>query len=208
MPCIKGSRGSGTVFKKLPERLASIVKEHCTNSRWEGFNLYFQDEARFGLLTETGRILTAKGVQSIVSYQHKFANTYLWGSYSPINGDSFVWEINGVSSDIFERYLHGLSLHHPKEFKILIIDNAGFHSTKNIKIPDNIFLLNLPPYSPELNPCEQVWKFIKQKFKNKSFKTIYKLKDWLHHTVNDMAKETIISICSNHHYIDALSPLL
>lgn len=168
-------------------------------------NLYFQDESRFGLLTHTGKMITAKGIQPIVKYQHKFTNTYLWGSYSPVDGDSFVWEINGVNTTIFEAYLKAFSEHRPEEYKILIIDNAGFHSTKNINIPDNIHLLNIPPYCPELNPCEQVWKYIKHRFKNNTFSTMIELKDWLQETVRSMTKKTIMSICSNHHYLNAFN---
>lgn len=172
---------------------------------YDSVNLYFQDESRFGLMTHTGRCIAAKGVQPIVDYQHKFATTYLWGSYSPIDGDSFVWEINGVNKSIFEAYLKALSKHRPNELKIVVIDNAGFHSTKNISIPPNIKLLNIPPYSPELNPCEQVWKYIKNRFKNHVFTDIQSLKKWLHQMVRSMTKETIMSICSNHHYNKALS---
>lgn len=172
---------------------------------YNSVNLYFQDESRFGLLTHTGKLVTAKGVQPIVKYQHKFTNTYLWGSYSPVDGDSFVWEINGVNTRIFEAYLKAFSEHRPEEYKILIIDNAGFHSTKNINIPQNIYLLNIPPYCPELNPCEQVWKYIKQRFKNNTFSTMRQLKDWLQQTVRSMTKKTIMSICSNHHYLNAFN---
>ena len=66
---------------------------------------------------------------------------------------------------IFEAYLKELSLHRPHEAKILVIDNAGFHSTQQILVPDNIFLLRIPPYCPELNPCEQVWAWIKNRYK-------------------------------------------
>jgi len=166
-------------------------------------NLYFQDESRFGLHTYTGTIITSCGVRPKVKYQHKFENTYLYGSYSPIDGDSFVYEINGVSSPIFEAYLKEFSKHRSEEVKILIIDNAGFHSTKNIRIPDNIILVNIPPYSPELNPCEQIWAYIKQRFKNRSFGTMEKLKDWLYDTVKNMTTQTIKSIVSNHHYTKA-----
>lgn len=170
---------------------------------FESVNLYFQDESRFGLLTKIGKCITARGVQPLVDYQHKFSNTYLWGSYSPIDGDSFVWEINGTSVKIFEAYLKELSKHRPNELKILIIDNAGFHSVKNIEIPPNIRLINIPPYSPELNPCEQVWKYIKSRYKNKVFKNMEDLCDWLHAMVNSMSKKTIKSICSNHLYLTA-----
>lgn len=117
-------------------------------------------------MTHLGNYLTASGVKPIVTYRHVFNTTYLYRSYSPINGDSFVWEINGVDTTIFEQYLKAFSLYKPTEYKIVVIDNAGFHSTKNIEIPENIFLLRIPPYCPELNPCEQVWQFIKNRYKN------------------------------------------
>ena len=150
-----------------------------------------------------GKCIAAKGVQPIVACQHRFSSTYLYGSYSPIDGDSFVWEINGVNTVIFEQYLKALSLHRPTEFKIVVIDNAGFHSVKNITMPDNIFLLNIPAYCPEPNPCEQIWKDIKKQFKNQVFTSMDKLTKWLHETVRTMAPENIMSITSNHHYLNA-----
>ena len=166
-------------------------------------NLYFQDEARFGMMTHLGKYLTASGIKPIVSFQHVFKTTYLYGSYSPINGDSFVLEINGVDTDIFEAYLNEFSKHKPNEYKIVVIDNAGFHSTKNIEVPENIFLLRIPPYAPELNPCEQIWQYIKNRYKNQRFETMEKLTDWLNDMVNKMTPEIIKSITGNHHYINA-----
>jgi transposase len=159
-------------------------------------------------MTHLGKCLTAQGIKPIVNYQHRFKTTYLYGSYSPINGDSFVWEINGVDTTIFESYLKHFSKYRPKEYKIVIIDNAGFHSTKNIEIPENIFLLRIPPYAPELNPCEQVWQYIKNRYKNQRFENMETLRKWLHKTVNIMDKELIKSITSNHHYTKAFYAIL
>lgn len=178
------------------------IKSDLNTELYTDVNLYFQDESRFGLMTHTGKCLTARGIKPIVNYQHRFDTTYLYGSYSPINGNSFVWEINGVDTEIFESYLKHFSQYKPKEYKIVIIDNAGFHSTKNIEIPDNIFLLRIPPYSPELNPCEQIWQYIKNRYKNQRFETMVNLKDWLHKMVCKMDKELIKSITSNHHYLN------
>jgi len=164
--------------------------------------LYFQDESRFGLATHIGKCLTAKGIKPILPYQHKFDNTYLYGSFSPITGDQFVWEIGNVNCEIFEAYLQSMSTFKPDEYKIVVIDNARFHSTKNITIPENIHLINIPPYTPELNPCEQVWQYLKQRFKNKVFSTIDCLKEWLYDSVEMLDKEIIKSITSNHHYLD------
>jgi transposase len=85
-----------------------------------------------------------------------------------------------------------------------VIDNVGFHSTKNIEVPDNIHLLRIPPYNPELNPCEQIWQYIKNRFKNQRFETMQELREWLHNTVCQMQEQTIKSITGNHHYLNAL----
>jgi len=130
------------------------------------------------------------------------------GSYSPINGDSFVWEINGVDTTIFKHYLEEFSKQNPREYKIIVIDNAGFHACLNIEIPDNIYLLRIPPYTPELNPYEQVWQYIKQRFKNKRFESIDNLKDWLHKMVQNMDSHLIKSIVGIHHYDDNLDKIV
>ena len=96
------------------------------------------------MMNHLGKYLTASGVKPIVTYQHIFKTTYLYGSYSPINGGCFVREINGVDTKIFRAYLKEFSLYKPKEYKIVVIDNASFHSTKNIEIPENIHLLRIP----------------------------------------------------------------
>ena len=152
-------------------------------------------------MSHMGSCISAKGVRPVIGYNHKFSSTYLFGSYSPIDGDSFVWEVDGVSTQLFEAYLQGLSSHRPKEFKIVVIDNAGFHSTKNMKVPPNIFLLNIPAYTPELNPCEQVWAYIKTRFKNQVFKNMDDLRLWLYNKVKSMTKDTIRSITANHYYL-------
>lgn len=170
---------------------------------YDSVNLYFQDEARFGLKTEVGTVITAKAVAPKVKFQHKFKNTYLYGAYSPINGDSIVLEIENVNKDIFHNYLKQLSEHKPKELKIVVIDNAGFHSTKDMEIPNNIRLLRIPPYTPELNPCEQVWAYIKKRFKNKTYESLQDLKEWLKEFVENMSQETIKSIVRNYHYLNA-----
>jgi len=161
-------------------------------------NLYFQDESRFGLKTHVGKCLTARGVKPIVKYQHAFKNTYLYGSFSPINGDSFVYEIEGTTSEIFYLYLKEFSKYKPKEIKVIIIDNAGFHSMKKFNLPDNIILIRIPPYSPELNPSEKIWHYIKQHYKNTVFETLDNVKIWLHNFILENLNSSIIKSITNH----------
>ena len=185
-------------LKKIPNQLKSLFISGLNKDNITSVNLYCQDEARFGLKTDIGRCLTAKGIKPVVDCQHAFNNTYLYGSFSPINGDSFVYEIEGTTSEIFYKYLMAFSKYKPNEYKIILIDNAGFHSLKKYKLPDNIKLIRIPPYSPELNPAEKIWAYIKQYFKNKVFKTIEKVKEWLHDFVKNKLNETLIKSIANY----------
>jgi transposase len=148
--------------------------------------------------------LTARGVKPIVKYQHAFKNTYLYGSFSPITGDSFVYEIQGTTSEIFYEYMKAFSEYKSSEFKIVIIDNAGFHSLSKYKIPDNITFVRIPAYSPELNPSEKIWAYIKQFYKNKVFEELENVKIWLHDFIkNRLSKERILSITHDKLFLDA-----
>ena len=194
-------------FLKLPNTFNDL-RMSLDKNKYSGVNLYFQDESRFGLMTHIGKYLTARGVKPIVNYKHAFKSTYLYGSYSPVNGDSFVWEINGTDTKIFEAYLKAFSKHRETEYKIVVIDNAGFHSTKNIDIPDNIYLLNIPPYCPELNPCEKIWQHLKSRFKNQTFYSMKNLKEWLTDSVKQMTEKQIMSITHNKRYLNDFNAAL
>jgi transposase len=168
-------------------------------------NLYFQDESRFGLKTHVGRCLTAKGTKPIVKYKHAFKNTYLYGSFSPIDGNYFIYEIEGTSSEIFYKYILELSKHRANELMIVVIDNAGFHSLQkfNDDIPGNIKLIRIPPYSPELNPSEKIWAYIKQYYKNKMFNSLNEVKLWLAEFVNNKINNHVVkSITHDDKYLD------
>ena len=175
-------------------------------ANYQSVNLYFQDESRFGLMTHVGKCLTAKGIKPITAYKHAFKSTYLYGSFSPINGDTFVYEIEGTTSEIFYRYLLEFSKHNPKELKVIIIDNAGFHSLKHYELPDNIKIIRIPPYTPELNPAEKIWQYIKQFFKNKVFDDLNKLKEWLHDFIKSYLNNDIVkSITHNKFFIETFT---
>ena len=190
------------LLKKLPELLKTIIKQN--KDKFKLINLYFQDESRFGLKTHIGRCLTARGVKPIVRYQHAFKNTYLYGSFSPINGDAFVYEIEGTTSEIFYSYILEFSKYKPNELKILIIDNAGFHSLSKYQIPENIVFIRIPPYSPELNHSEKIWAYIKQFYKNRVFENLENVKKWLaDFIVNTLTTEKIQSITSDRLFLDA-----
>jgi transposase len=174
--------------------LFSNIRNSLNKNRYDSVNLYFQDESRFGLMTKQKRVLVSKGVKPVGKYQHSYKWLWLWGCFSPITGDSFYWETPSVSNTIFEKFLEDFSSQNPRELKIIVIDNAGFHACQNIEIPENIKLIRIPPYSPELNPAEKVWQWMKDRVAMKIFKDVNSLQNKITEMVGQLNKQLIKSI--------------
>jgi len=164
-------------LKKTKDLFEEITRDKRT--QYNVFNLYFEDESRFGLFTRNGRALTAKGIKPVCPYQHKFENLYLFGAFSAINGNSLLLEMPYCNTDTFQTFLDNLSQLNEEEFKIVILDNGAFHKAKRLVIPKNIGFIFLPAYSPELNPAEQIWRLLKKAICNKVFTTLDELSDAL-----------------------------
>lgn len=141
-------------------------------------------------------MLTAKGVKPECVYQQVFQSTYLYGTFSPITGDTFCLELPYCNSDIFQFYLDEFSKERPDEFKIMVLDNGAFHHAKKLKIPKNIALLFLPPYSPELNPAEKIWHVLKRNFTNRLFSTLGQLSDFISEALKTITQDKVKSICA------------
>lgn len=155
-----------------------------------------QDESRFGLLTRNGKALTAKGIKPICLFQHVFKSTYVFGAFSPYNGDSLVMELPNCNGENFQIFLDELSKKEPCQYKVMILDNGAFHKAKCLNIPENIGLIFLPPYSPELNPAELVWLNMKRKTTNVTYKTMEILKLRIDEIVCEMITPDFVkSLC-------------
>lgn len=188
-------------LKKLPD-LLSEIRTSLDKDSYTSVNLYFQDESRFGLMTKQKRVLVSKGVKPIGKYQHSYKWLWLWGCFSPITGDSFYWETPLVSNEIFEGFLRDFSNQNPKQLKIIIIDNAGFHACQNITIPENIKLIRIPPYSPELNPAEKIWQWMKDKVAMKLFTDLESLQQKITQMIKKLKPELVKSITGYEFYIN------
>ena len=174
-------------------------------STFDSVNLYAQDESRFGLITKQKRVITTKGLKPIGKYKHSYKYKWLWGSFSPITGESFCMLTDNVCKELFIQYLEDFSKHKPNELKILIIDNASFHSTKDVILPDNIVLLPIPPYCPELNPAERVWEWMKNKTAMKIYDTLEILETKMEELIGLMENEICKSLTGYEFILNAYS---
>ena len=108
-----------------------------------------------------------KGSRTSVKVKLGFKNFYLYSSLNSNDGKHFTLLLPNVNTDCMNVYLKELS-RKIKEDVILIMDGAGWHKSKNLIVPKNIQIVLLPPYCPELNPVERLWRYIKDNvLKNK-----------------------------------------
>jgi transposase len=149
------------------------------------------------LFTRNGKSITLKGVKPVCPFIQDFKNTYLFGAFSPITGSNLLLDMPYCNTECFEAFLLELSKQQPNEYKILFLDNGAFHKAKKLLVPDNIALCFIPPYSPELNPAEKVWAFIKRKFTNKAFKTLDELQQFMDNVIQKFVTTELVKSITN-----------
>ena len=140
--------------------------------------------------------MTAKGIKPICPFRQVFKTTYLFGAFSPVNGDKFFLELPLCNANTFQIFLNEFSQEKPDEFKIITLDNGAFHKAECLKIPENIALLFLPPYSPELNPAEKIWAAFKRKFTNKMHHNLDQVSDFIIKATNELTSKQVVDTCS------------
>lgn len=122
---------------------------------------------------------------------------YLFGAVNPHNGDSVTLLAPTVNSSMMNQHLRMISEHvGPTVHVVLVLDQAGWHRSKALKVPDNMTLLPLPPYSPELNPIERLWSWLKShQLSNRIYKNYDDLLDIGSKAWNTLTPQRLKSIC-------------
>jgi len=144
--------------------------------------IWVMDEARFGLHTEVRKVWIKKGTRPVIPRQTRYEWDYLYGALDVVDGKAEFLHLPTVNLDCNKLFLEHLKSSDPEAQHIVIADQAGFHLKPGDKrLPDGVHIISLPPYSPELNPCEQLWDVIKdtEGFANGLFKSIKALRDAL-----------------------------
>jgi len=161
---------------------------------------FFFDESRFGTHSKIGHGWFKKGERSTVKIKLGFKNFYIYSAIDPISGQSFSLKLPYVNTLCMNVFLAEMSRELGKKEALIIMDGAGWHKSKNLEIPKNITIKYLPPYSPELNPVERIWLYIKQNtIKNKIYENISTLEDVVCEFIKNLELEQIKNIC-NYNY--------
>lgn len=124
-------------------------------------------------------------------------NFYLYSAVNPRNGNEISLFCSHVNTDCMNIFLEQMSKELGDKKAFLVMDCASWHKSKGLKIPENITIIYLPPYSPELNPVERLWQYIKHNIlRNKIYDTIDMLKEVLSEFICNIEKSSIRTICS------------
>lgn len=113
--------------------------------------------------------------------------TYAYAAVSVTDGilDSLI--LPHVNTDCMQIFLDEVATRHLEDRIVMITDGAGWHNTASLSIPENMRLIKLPPYSPELNPVEHLWDDLREKsFHNRVFKSIDALEQHLSTSLREM----------------------
>src|SRR4051794_7453912 len=157
------SNFAALVDAALPER-----------ARGRTLELWWQDEARIGQQGTLTRGWGEQGSRPAAPRDQRYSWAYLFGAICPARGCGAALVLPFANADMMNLHLAEISANvAPGAHAVLIIDDAGWHQTGDkLRVPDNITLLHLPPYSPELNPVENIWAYLRSnKLSNRVFET-------------------------------------
>ena len=140
--------------------MSRALPEHA---RGKPIEIWFQDEARVGQQGTLTRVWARRGTRPRAPRERRYAWAYIFGAVCPERAIGAALVLPCANTAAMRLHLLEISRHvAPGAHAILVLDGAGWHGASNLAIPDNLTLLSLPPYSPELNPVENVWQYLRQ----------------------------------------------
>ena len=129
----------------------------------ERIELWFADEARIGQKGRVTQVWYQRGTRPRGVRDHRFTSVQLFGAVCPDRDAGIAVVLSRASSEAMDIMLAELSQAvAPGAHAAVLIDGAGYHIAGDLTVPDNITLVRLPSYSPELNAIEKLWQFMRE----------------------------------------------
>ena len=146
-------------FKEIVvEQIDAIAEAHPDQE----IRTYFEDEARFGQKGTITRVWAPKGSRPRAVRQLRYTSLYVLMAVCMTTGATSALIMPELNAEVLNLFLEQMSRELPAGVHaVLIWDGAGFHTSKDLVVPSNISVILLPPYSPELNPVENLWHYLR-----------------------------------------------
>jgi len=123
----------------------------------------FQDEARFGRITDPRRCWAPYPLRPVCKAMLTREYLYAYAAASVSDGVLDTLILPTANTECMQIFLDEVASRHPEDRIVMVLDGAGWHRSQMLKTPENMLLLKLPPYSPELNPVENLWDDLREK---------------------------------------------
>ena len=158
----KQPRGAGAFQGSFASLVAASLPAAAQGKPIE---VWFMDEARVGQQGTLTRVWAPRGTRPRAMRDHRRNSVYLFGAVCPERGMGAAVVLPHVNIEAMTIHLAEISRNVTHgAHTVLVLDQAGWHTSRKLRIPENISLLPLPPYAPELNPVEQVWAYLRANF--------------------------------------------
>lgn len=167
------SRRASRVQKKLGETVANLTRAYPQ----EHVELWTQDEARLGLKPILRRQWSPRGARPIATARPAYEWLWLYAAVHPASGRVFWLVLPYLNAQLMQRFLDEFARTHATQGKriVMVLDGATAHRANSLRVPAGITLVQLPPYTPELNPTERLWTIVREGVANRDFSTLDEL---------------------------------
>lgn len=127
--------------------------------------LWFMDEARVGQKGRTTHRWWMRGQRPPGIADKRFESAYIFAAVRPATGEDFALVLPRVSAEAMSTFLAEFARTIPEDTHVvMVLDQAGWHDARALHVPSTVTLVPLPAYSPELNPVERVWLYLRERF--------------------------------------------
>lgn len=178
----------------LKKTLSEIIKNNPNKE------IFYFDESRFGTHSKIGHAWFKTGTRPRVKIKLGFKSFYLYSAINPKTGEEFTLILPKVNKELMKLFMTEFYKKYKGRNIIMIMDGAGWHKDRKYLLNniENIEIILQPPYSPELNPVERLWQYIKNHtIKNKVYKTLDNLEDEICKFIQkNLTKEVVMNICN------------
>jgi transposase len=184
-------------FKEIVvEQIDAIAEAHPDQE----IQTSFQDEARFGQKGTITRVWARKGSRPRAVRQTGFTSLYVLAAVCAATGAVSALIMPELNTAVVNLFLEQFSRELPAGVHaVLIWDGAGFHTGAELVVPSNVSLIQLPPYSPELNPVENLWHYLRaHHWSNRPYRDYDELQEEAAKSMCNVCQdaETIKTVCN------------
>jgi DDE superfamily endonuclease len=172
--------------------------------------VFCQDETRLGLHLPLHRRLTGYGVKPVQVIEPLYEYYWLYAAVEPTTGEAFWWELPTLDAECFGIFLDKFSQAYAESLNIVLLDQAPAHVAQRVEVPENVILVWLPAYSPEVNPVERLWEDLKSRIDvldTRVRSSLAALQEHVAGLVHRYTAETVASLTGYAYLVDAIHAL-